>query len=132
MSLVLDTHTALWYLEDSRQLSAAAKNAIEKHIRLGKDVFLSAISLVEAVYLVERTRLPYGALQRLRTALNDPNSGVFVTPVDMKVAESMRTVPRDLVPDMPDRIIADTALYLGAPMVTRDRRLPSTGIKTIW
>jgi PIN domain nuclease of toxin-antitoxin system len=128
--LVLDTHTG--YLEDSRRLSAAAKTAIEKHICLGKEVFVCVISLVEAVYLVERTRLPYGALQRLRTALNDPNSGVFVTPVDMKVAESMRTVPRDLLPDMPDRIIAGTALHLGAPLVSRDRRLQSTGIKTIW
>jgi PIN domain nuclease of toxin-antitoxin system len=46
MSLVLDTHTALWYLEDSRQPSSAAKTAIETHIRLGRDVFVSAILLV--------------------------------------------------------------------------------------
>lgn len=55
-----------------------------------------------------------------------------VAPVDLRVAEILRTVPRDAVPDMPDRIIAATALALGLPIVTRDRRLPATGIRTIW
>jgi predicted nucleic acid-binding protein len=33
---------------------------------------------------------------------------------------------------MPDRIIGATALHLGIPLVTRDRRLQSAGIETIW
>jgi predicted nucleic acid-binding protein len=33
---------------------------------------------------------------------------------------------------MPDRIIAATALNLGLPLVTRDRRLQAAGIQTIW
>ena len=41
-------------------------------------------------------------------------------------------VSRDVVPDMPDGIIAATALHLGLPLVTRDQRIQSAGIKTIW
>jgi predicted nucleic acid-binding protein len=37
-----------------------------------------------------------------------------------------------IVPEMPDRIIAATAIHLGVPLVTRDRRLQSAGIQTIW
>src|SRR6266567_2390651 len=65
MSAVLDTHTVLWYLEKSQELSALARTTIEEAIREARDVHVSAISLVETVYLVERRRLPLTALQRL-------------------------------------------------------------------
>ncbi len=44
MSAVLDTHTVLWYLENSQELSAVARTTIEEAIRLARDVYLSAIS----------------------------------------------------------------------------------------
>ncbi len=132
MSLVLDTHTILWYLENSRELSSVARTEIEDAIRDARDVFVSAISLVETVYLVERKRIPSAALQRLRAALADPNSGLFVAAVDADVAGALENIARDVVPDMPDRIIAATALRLGLPLVTCDRRIQSAGIQTIW
>jgi predicted nucleic acid-binding protein len=47
-------------------------------------------------------------------------------------ARGLRDIPRDIVADIPDRIIAATALHLGVPLVTRDRRLQGAGIQTIW
>jgi PIN domain nuclease of toxin-antitoxin system len=132
MSAVLDTHAVLWYLEKSVDLSPFARTTIEEAIREARDVHVSAISLVETVYLVERRRLPLTALQRLQTALSEPDSGLFVAPVDASVAAALQNISRDVVPDMPDRIIAATALHLGLPLVTRDRRLQSAGIQTIW
>jgi len=60
VSAVLDTHTVLWYLENSKELSPLARTTIEDAIRDGRQVHVSAISLVESVYLVERkkSRLP--------------------------------------------------------------------------
>jgi PIN domain nuclease of toxin-antitoxin system len=132
MSAVLDTHTVLWYLEYSQELSAVARTTIESAIRDARYVRVSAISLVETVYLAERRRVPLAALERLRSALSDPNSGLFIAPVDASVADALQNIPRDIVPDMPDRIIAATALYLGLPLITRDRRLQAAGIQTIW
>jgi predicted nucleic acid-binding protein len=43
-----------------------------------------------------------------------------------------KRIPRNVVADMPDRIIAATALHLGLPLITRDRHLQSAGIQTIW
>jgi len=132
LSAVLDTHAVLWYLENSQELSSAARTKIEDTIAAGLCVYISAISLIETIYLSERGRLTLTALQRLQSALEQPASGMLVAAIDLEVAAALQKIPRDLVPDMPDRIIAATALYLGAPLITRDRRLQSAGLQTIW
>lgn len=132
MAAVLDTHAAIWYVFIRKRLSQDALRFIRRAIDSGKPAYISAISLVETIYLIERGRVPLEAIQRLENGLKDPASGLLVTPVDSDVAEAVRRVPRDVVPDMPDRIIAATALHLGLPLVTRDRRIQSAGIRTIW
>ena len=132
MELLLDTHAALRYLLNSRKLSSTARQAIESCIQAGDDVFLSAISIGEITYLAEGARIPLEAMQRLDHALADPSSGVVVAPVSTEVAQAVHRIPRSSVPDMPDRIIAATSLHLKAALVTRDARLQSAGIRTIW
>jgi PIN domain nuclease of toxin-antitoxin system len=132
MTAVLDTHTVLWYLENSRELSAFARSTIESAIRDGHSVRVSAISVIEAIYLVERKRIPAEALRGLRDALTNQASGLSIASVDALVADALERIPRNAVPDMPDRIIAATALHLGLPLITRDRRIQLTGIQTIW
>jgi len=132
MSAVLDTHTVLWYLENSKELSAVARATIEDSIRDGRKIHVSAISVIETIYLAERKKIPASALQRLRDTLGDASAGLLIAPVDASVADALEKIPRSIVPDMPDRIIAATALHLGLALVTRDRRLQSAGIETIW
>lgn len=43
MKLLLDTHAFLWFIEDSPQLSADAKNLLESDV----DLLISAASLWE-------------------------------------------------------------------------------------
>lgn len=85
---------------------------------------------MEIIYLVERKRVPLEALQE--SALKDNSSSLVVAPLDAAVAEAVPRIPRAIVSDMPDRIIAATALHLGLPLVTRDARIHSVGIGTIW
>ena len=132
MSAVLDTHSAIWYLHRSSQLSPTALKTIKEFVESGRPVFISAISLVEIVYLAETGRVPLEAWRRLHTAVQAASSQFLVQPVDEDVADAVHKVPRDIVPDMPDRIIAATALHLGLPLITRDRRLHAAGINTIW
>ncbi|HTW24076.1 MAG TPA: type II toxin-antitoxin system VapC family toxin [Candidatus Baltobacteraceae bacterium] len=132
MSAVLDTHSAIWYLFRSKELSAPALQAIRRFVDNGHPLFISTISLIETIYLVERARLPLEALQRLDSAVKSTAAGLLIQPVDGGVAEAVYRVPRDAVADMPDRIIAATALHLGLLLVTRDRRLQTAGIETIW
>ncbi len=132
MAAVLDTHAAIWYLRPSKELSPTALQAIRRAVSSGRPIYVSAISLVETIFLVERGGLPLEALRRLEAVLEDPASGLIVAPVDAAVADAVYKIPRTAVPDMPDRIIAATAFHLGLPLITRDQRIKSAGIKTIW
>lgn len=46
--------------------------------------------------------------------------------------DEMRRIPRNQLPDMPDRMIAATALHLGLPLITIDARIRRANIQTIW
>ena len=131
-ALVADTHAAIWYLQGSAKLSTAALSAIRGAASAGDPVYLSAITLVEATFLVEKGKLPAVALSSLEAALEQRDADFEVMPLNSAVARTLQRVPRDLVPDMPDRIIAATALNLGLPLVTRDRNIRASGIETIW
>ncbi|HEV3039662.1 MAG TPA: type II toxin-antitoxin system VapC family toxin [Candidatus Angelobacter sp.] len=132
MSLVLDTHAVIWYFLGSNQLSVAGLEAIRRSVRGGQRLYISAISIVEMIYLIERGRIPREALTRLDVASKNPDSGVIVVPLDAAIAEAVEKIPRDIVPDMPDRIIAATAVHLDVPCVTRDSQIRLAGLKSIW
>lgn len=87
---------------------------------------------MEIVYLVEKGRLPAVVIDRLTAALSDRDADFTIAPLDEAAALAVQRISRDIVPDMPDRIIAATALSLGFPLVTRDSAISKAGIATIW
>jgi PIN domain nuclease of toxin-antitoxin system len=61
------------------------------------------------------------------------NDTIFkIVDLNLAVICEMKNVSRDEIPDMPDRIIASTSLYLGLPLITRDNKIRSSCIKTVW
>jgi PIN domain nuclease of toxin-antitoxin system len=131
-SVVADTHTVIWYLSTSPRLSPLALASLEATAQSGDFIYIASISIVEMIYLAEKGRLPEIALERLSHALADPATSFAVAPLDWAVAQRIRQISRDLLPDMPDRIIAATALHLDLPLITCDHRIQAVGIKTIW
>ncbi len=130
-SVVLDTHAAVWYLLDSERLSARAAQVIDDTASAGDTVYLPSISLVELIYLTEKRRLPLSALHALMQELGAQDSAFRVAPLDIRVVEALFRIPREDVPDMPDRIVAATALSLGLPLVTCDQKLAAAQVQTI-
>jgi PIN domain nuclease of toxin-antitoxin system len=83
--------------------------------------------------LIERRRVADEVLTRVLNAADNPNAGILLAPVDRTISATVRQIDRATVPDMPDRIIAVTALSLNLPLVTRDSKIQAlTTIQTIW
>lgn len=131
-SLVADTHTVIWYLLQSPKLSSNASAALDAVSLSVGSIYIASISLIEIIYLVEKARIPKIALERLLTTLSDLNSCLALAPLDIDVVQAVSKLSRDAVPDMPDRIIAATALHFDLPLVTCDSKLRATMLKTIW
>jgi PIN domain nuclease of toxin-antitoxin system len=132
MALVCDTHAALWYLNRDNRLSVAAERAMDEAVANGVPLYIPSICLVELTYLVEKARLPSRAIEDLLDALADRSFGFKVAVLDLAVAAALRRIPRNRVPDLPDRVITATALALGVPLVTRDNQIRDAGIPTVW
>ena len=129
---VADTHAALWYLFGDPRLSARAKTFIDQAAASRSSIEISPISLTEIVYLIEKNRLPASAFDDLRTTLDNPNHVFNEAPFTSEVVKAMRQVSREYVPDMPDRIVAATAVYFGVPVISRDGKIRASNVQTVW
>jgi PIN domain nuclease of toxin-antitoxin system len=130
--VVADTHALVWYLCSSSSLSTAARERFRASREQGHPILVPSVCLVEMIYLVEKGRLARQAWHTLLEHLDDPCSELEVATLDRGIADAVQRVPRDQVPDMPDRIIAATAVHFRLPLVTRDARLRAAPIETIW
>jgi PIN domain nuclease of toxin-antitoxin system len=129
---IADTHAVIWYLFYDPRLGKAALAFINETVTNGDHIGVSAISLAEMVYLVEKARIPANSLIDLHSALSDPASILQHVPLDEAVAMRMTGISRSDIPDLPDRIIAATALYLGVPVISRDGRIRTSNVRTLW
>ena len=88
--------------------------------------------MIEMIYLIEKGRIAAESFTHL-VSLPEGARGLFLeVPRDMRISRSLARVGANTVPDMPDRIIAATALYLGVPVISKDSKIHLSGLTTIW
>ncbi len=129
---VADTHAIIWYLFADQRLSFIAQATFENAAHNGDQIAFSAITLAEIVYLIEKGRIASATFDRLLKAITEENAILVEIPFDRYVAEDLSKIKRDEVPDLPDRIITATALHLGLPLISRDRKIQLAQVETIW
>lgn len=130
--IIVDTHVVIWYFADPTQFSKPAETAID-NAEVGGTIFVSSITIVELIYLAEKNKIPPDVLDLLRDALDDSTTAFRLIEVSREIADEVENIPRSTVPDMPDQIIAATALHLNLPLVTKDHKIQAvTSIQTIW
>jgi predicted nucleic acid-binding protein len=71
-------------------------------------------------------------LLQIEDELQAGNTGLIIADLTNEVANTLKRIPRTAVPDMPDPIIAATALHLGSPLLSRDRKIQLAVVDTIW
>jgi PIN domain nuclease of toxin-antitoxin system len=131
-ALLLDTQAVVWMLFSPDKLSETARQAIDAANQKGETLYVSALSLVELTFLVEKGRLPQIVLDTLTEELTNLQGDLVAAPVDVAVAQKVKLIPRNQIPELPDRVIAATALSLGLPLITSDLKIRASGVSTIW
>jgi len=133
MDCVTDTHSLIWYLFAMPELSSDAKNFMDNVAASGGNLFIPTISFVEIIYLAEKGKLGANVLPRINAAIQTANSVLKSIELTHQITTSLAWIPRSIVPDMPDRIIAATALHLNIPLVTKDHKIQALqNLITIW
>jgi PIN domain nuclease of toxin-antitoxin system len=130
--VIADTHAIIWYLLDSPRLSAPALAQFEACRTEGVTIGVASISIVEIVYLADKGRIPARTIPLLEESLERQPSLLEIVPLTRSIALAVRQVPREQVPDLPDRVIAATAVHLDVPLISRDRKIRLSNVATIW
>ena len=130
--IVLDTHVWVLFVSNPELLSKRAKRSLDTAME-EKGILISSISAWEVALLVakKRLRLTLGVTDWIAKSEALP----FITfiPVDNSVAIKSVNLPQPLHSDPADRIIIATAISMGAPLVTKDKKiLKYPHVQTIW
>lgn len=127
-AVVLDTHAWIWWASDPDRLSARARKAVAG----ARFVAVPAICCWEVAMLCVKGRLKIdrdvGAW--IRAALALPGLSLMDLSSEISVAAARLT---ELHGDPADRMIAATAIELGAPLITKDEKLARFApVAAIW
>ena len=131
--ITLDTHALVWWVSAPKRIPAKSRKAIELLVGSGGAVTVSSISIWEIAMLVARGRLTLTLPTDVWLSSVEALPFVQFIPVDNRIA--MRAVALEKFPhrDPADRIIAATALGLGATLITADAGLQGySPVRTIW
>ena len=113
-------------------MSRAAGDFIDRAASARQKIAVSAISVAEIVYLVEKNRIPVDAYEAITAAMADPEHVFMEATFTNAIVAAMREVSRSEIADMPDRIVAATAAYFRVLVISRDRRIRAASIETVW
>lgn len=115
MRLLLDTHVYLWYLADSRKLSAEAR----KRIEAADDVFVSAASIWESAIKAALGKLKVEPAELLEGIEASGFSSLAITPAHAAAVMTLPNHHRDPF----DRLLIAQAMHEPMRLLTTDETL---------
>lgn len=132
ISISIDTHALVWYLEGNPRLATNAKVIIDHP---DSELVLPLIALAEAAFVVERGHTSIPAVSDLLVSVQaDPRIDVY--PITWEVFE--RSLVATIIPELHDRLIVGTALHLQSlgytvSIVTKDLTITQAGlVPVVW
>jgi PIN domain nuclease of toxin-antitoxin system len=130
---VTDTHALLWHILSSSKLSPAATLIFKQTDENEARIYIPTIVLVETVYLIEKAKVPKSAIDTVIGLLETQPTNYCLAHLELSTIRVMQTLSRQLIPEMPDRIITATALEFGLPLITKDSKITAAKVvQVIW
>lgn len=130
---VTDAHPLIWHLTQDKRLSERCRQIFAQTDAGEMTIWIPVIVIVEMIFLVEKNRFPKTLIEQVYELLAPPTSNYRLYPLDVAVLHAVPQVDKETVPEMPDRIIAATALSLGLPLMSRDHRITALSvIDIVW
>lgn len=128
MKVLLDTHTFLWFVLNSSQLSQNARQVLEDS---NTDVFISPASYWEMAIKVRKGKLEllcsYDEFMKNGIVGND----FEILPVSVSHTSQLTTLPEHHR-DPFDRLIIAQAIVESLPLVGNDAAFDDYGVNRIW
>jgi len=129
MRYVADTMVIIRHLTQSNKITEPAKEILRRVDSGVDEIVISAITLMEIMYLSEKGRTDADLAQVVELVGGSDNYLVF--PVDTEIILTARVI--EDIPELHDRVIAATAKFLDVPLITSDEVITrSQSVKTVW
>ncbi len=126
---IADTHALLWFLTWNQRLSPVARQILIQAETGAVQVFIHTIVLAELANVILKKQLPVTVHEVLNKI--EQGDGFAVVPFDLDVFQTMLTLPNHW--EIHDKIIAATARYYQAKLITRDEVLRNADeLETVW
>ena len=103
---LLDTHALIWHLEGNNLLGKSAKSVIDS---AASELVLPVIALAEAMFVVEKGRT---AIPRVEDLISDVRGDPRIEIYPLTAGILDETVHLTAIPEMHDRLIVATGIYL--------------------
>ncbi len=128
MRLLLDTHALLWWLFDDPKLTSTVRDLVGDP---ANEIRVSTASAWEISTKYRLGKLP--AAQQLIQDMGGwfQKAGFLMLPIQLSHAERAGSWPQ-AHRDPFDRMLAAQSVLEELPLLTRDRKFHSFGIRTIW
>lgn len=129
MNFVTDTHALVWWFVDSPRLSQKVREVFEQCENGEHTIFVPSIVIAEALSIFDNKRVSFD-FKKLFNMIEESENFVMI-PLDYPIL--LKMVDLKDIPELHDKIIVSTALYLDLPVITKDRTLIKLSpVNTIW
>jgi PIN domain nuclease of toxin-antitoxin system len=128
VTLLLDTHTLLWFLADDPQLSATAKAAIEDP---ANRKFVSIASCWEIAIKAGLGKLRLGESAEALLSREMARNNFDILPISLAHATAVETLPLHHK-DPFDRLLVVQAQIEQVPLVSVDAVFDQYGVTRVW
>ena len=129
MNFVTDTHALLWWFTESPRLSSPASNIFIDCEKGKCIIFIPSIVFAETLSIFDKKRISFNFRDLFEKIKSSENFALIA--LDYPVLEKM--IDLKDIPELHDKIIVSTAIYLDLPVITKDRVLRgSSSIETVW